>query len=53
MLDAGFEWVFRLLIEPKRLWRRYLVGNAIFIIRVYREFFLENRNKAKKRTYND
>lgn len=30
----GLEWLFRLLQEPKRLWRRYLVGNAIFIIAV-------------------
>jgi N-acetylglucosaminyldiphosphoundecaprenol N-acetyl-beta-D-mannosaminyltransferase len=25
------EWVFRLLLEPHRLWRRYLVGNASFL----------------------
>ncbi len=25
------EWLFRLVTEPQRLWRRYLVGNAIFI----------------------
>jgi len=34
MLDHGMEWVFRLLVEPKRLWRRYLVGNPKFIFRV-------------------
>lgn len=27
----GFEWVYRLMKEPKRLWRRYLVGNVRFI----------------------
>jgi N-acetylglucosaminyldiphosphoundecaprenol N-acetyl-beta-D-mannosaminyltransferase len=27
----GFEWLFRLLKEPKRLWRRYLVGNLRFV----------------------
>jgi N-acetylglucosaminyldiphosphoundecaprenol N-acetyl-beta-D-mannosaminyltransferase len=32
--DNGFEWLSRLLIEPGRLWRRYLVGNPIFIWRV-------------------
>lgn len=30
------EWVFRLLIEPQRLWRRYVIGNPRFIWRVLR-----------------
>lgn len=33
MRKVGFEWLFRLLVEPKRLWRRYLIGNAFFIVR--------------------
>jgi N-acetylglucosaminyldiphosphoundecaprenol N-acetyl-beta-D-mannosaminyltransferase len=33
---AGFEWLFRLMLEPRRLWRRYLVGNAVFLWRVLR-----------------
>lgn len=37
MLNAGIEWVSRLAMEPKRLWRRYLIGNVKFIMRVYRE----------------
>lgn len=32
----GFEWVFRLAHEPRRLWRRYLVGNPAFIARSLR-----------------
>lgn len=28
---SGFEWVFRLATEPRRLWRRYLIGNTLFI----------------------
>lgn len=31
MRDHGLEWVFRLASEPRRLWRRYLVGNSVFI----------------------
>lgn len=31
------EWAFRLTIEPLRLWRRYVVGNPLFIARVLRE----------------
>jgi N-acetylglucosaminyldiphosphoundecaprenol N-acetyl-beta-D-mannosaminyltransferase len=33
---AGLEWLFRLVLEPRRLWRRYLVGNARFMWRVLR-----------------
>lgn len=35
--EAGGEWVFRLLQEPRRMWRRYLIGNAVFLWRVLRE----------------
>jgi N-acetylglucosaminyldiphosphoundecaprenol N-acetyl-beta-D-mannosaminyltransferase len=28
---AGLEWLHRLTCEPRRLWRRYLVGNTRFI----------------------
>lgn len=31
MQKAGLEWLFRLLIEPQRLWRRYIVGNPQFV----------------------
>ena len=31
MRDHGLEWVHRLVSEPRRLWRRYLIGNAQFI----------------------
>lgn len=29
--DRGLEWAFRLATEPRRLWRRYLIGNARFV----------------------
>lgn len=32
----GLEWLFRLLTEPRRLWRRYLVGNTRFLVEVVR-----------------
>ena len=37
MQKAGLEWLFRVLQEPGRLWKRYLIGNTRFIISVYRE----------------
>lgn len=35
--DNGFEWIFRLVVEPRRMWRRYLLGNPAFLYRVLRE----------------
>lgn len=31
MRTIGLEWVFRLVSEPRRLWKRYLFGNAVFV----------------------
>jgi len=37
LTDNGFEWLARLLVEPARLWRRYLLGNPLFLLRVLRQ----------------
>jgi N-acetylglucosaminyldiphosphoundecaprenol N-acetyl-beta-D-mannosaminyltransferase len=34
MTGYGLEWLARLLIEPRRLWRRYVLGNPQFIARI-------------------
>jgi UDP-N-acetyl-D-mannosaminuronic acid transferase (WecB/TagA/CpsF family) len=34
MRSVRLEWVYRLIQEPKPLWRRYLVGNLLFVFRV-------------------
>lgn len=31
MQTLGLEWLFRLCCEPRRLWKRYLVGNSMFV----------------------
>ena len=31
MREHGFEWLFRLVSEPRRLWRRYLILGSQFI----------------------
>lgn len=36
MTKVGLEWLFRFATEPKRLWRRYLVGNLVFLRSVAR-----------------
>ncbi len=27
----GLEWLYRLIVEPRRMWRRYIIGNTIFL----------------------
>ncbi len=34
LLHDNFEWLARLITEPRRLWRRYLIGNGAFLLRV-------------------
>ncbi len=42
----GLEWLFRLLMEPRRLWRRYLIGNTRFVLLVMRQWA---RQKAQQK----
>lgn len=37
MRKVGLEWLWRLGLEPKRMWRRYLLGNPRFVARVVRQ----------------
>jgi N-acetylglucosaminyldiphosphoundecaprenol N-acetyl-beta-D-mannosaminyltransferase len=37
LADNGLEWIFRLAIEPRRMWRRYLLGNPAFLGKVLTE----------------
>jgi N-acetylglucosaminyldiphosphoundecaprenol N-acetyl-beta-D-mannosaminyltransferase len=34
MQRSGLEWLFRLMQEPRRLWRRYLINNSLFVGRL-------------------
>ena len=35
----SLEWLYRLIKEPKRMWRRYIIGNALFLINMFKEKF--------------
>ncbi|MDA8874201.1 WecB/TagA/CpsF family glycosyltransferase [Winogradskyella sp.] len=39
MQNYGLEWFYRFIQEPKRMWKRYLVGNSKFIALVIKEKF--------------
>ncbi|HUW32476.1 MAG TPA: WecB/TagA/CpsF family glycosyltransferase [Planctomycetota bacterium] len=43
---AGFEWLWRLLHEPRRLWKRYLVDDLPFLWHVARERLRPSRGRA-------
>ncbi|GAB2727985.1 WecB/TagA/CpsF family glycosyltransferase [Streptomyces bullii] len=43
MQRNGLEWMFRLGCEPRRLWRRYLFGNARFVRGIVRQAFVVDR----------
>jgi N-acetylglucosaminyldiphosphoundecaprenol N-acetyl-beta-D-mannosaminyltransferase len=36
MQDSGLEWMHRFASEPRRLWKRYLIGNSRFVYAAYR-----------------
>lgn len=37
MQKSGLEWLYRLVVEPGRLWKRYLVGNSFFLYCVLKQ----------------
>jgi N-acetylglucosaminyldiphosphoundecaprenol N-acetyl-beta-D-mannosaminyltransferase len=47
MRECGLEWLYRLISEPRRLWKRYLTTNTAFLLLVARQ--LMERPKARAR----
>jgi len=41
MQKRGLEWLYRLAIEPRRLWRRYLYANSYFIFLILKKIILK------------
>jgi exopolysaccharide biosynthesis WecB/TagA/CpsF family protein len=37
MIDLRIEWLYRLWLEPRRMWRRYVLGNPLFVARILRQ----------------
>lgn len=48
LTDNGLEWLARLLLEPRRLWRRYLIGNPLFLFRVLRQLLAGGAGNARR-----
>lgn len=36
----SLEWLYRLMKEPKRMWRRYIIGNTLFIWNIFKEKYI-------------
>ena len=43
VITIGMEWLYRLIKEPIRLWRRYLVGNTRFVLAIFKERLSKNK----------
>lgn len=35
--EHSLEWLYRLIKEPKRMWRRYIIGNTLFVYNIMKE----------------
>jgi N-acetylglucosaminyldiphosphoundecaprenol N-acetyl-beta-D-mannosaminyltransferase len=40
MQHNGLEWFYRLVSEPRRLWKRYLITNTLFVLKAIRQLLL-------------
>lgn len=47
LINIGLEWFYRLLREPKRMWRRYLIGNSIFLLQMFKELMNNQGENGK------
>jgi N-acetylglucosaminyldiphosphoundecaprenol N-acetyl-beta-D-mannosaminyltransferase len=45
MRDLSLEWMYRLWLEPRRLWKRYAVTNSIFLWLLIKEIFRRVRRR--------
>jgi len=53
MTNHGLEWLCRLAAEPRKLWRRYLIGNPLFLWRIVRHYWRPRRLLRKEHRSSD
>ena len=46
MRRIRLEWIYRLWLEPRRLWRRYVLGNPAFLLRMARQYAVGGRRSG-------
>jgi N-acetylglucosaminyldiphosphoundecaprenol N-acetyl-beta-D-mannosaminyltransferase len=47
VMALSLEWLYRLMIEPKRLWKRYLINNPAFVLLLSWDLFCHVLNRGK------
>jgi N-acetylglucosaminyldiphosphoundecaprenol N-acetyl-beta-D-mannosaminyltransferase len=48
MQNCGMEWFYRLCHDPRRLWKRYLFGNSLFVFLIFKEFIRTKLGRKKR-----
>ena len=48
LANIGLEWVFRLIQEPKRLYKRYFVDNSLFVFYFVKQILLNDKRIETK-----
>ncbi len=48
LVDNNLEFLARLIVEPRRLWRRYVLGNPLFLLRVLRQRLARVRGREQE-----
>ncbi len=48
MMRSGLEWLYRLSREPRRLWRRYILNNPMFMVLVTRQLLAQRIGRVRK-----
>lgn len=48
MQQSGLEWAFRLCMEPRRLWRRYLINNSRFVLQIARRRLFQPATEVER-----
>ncbi len=49
--DAGFEWVWRFLAEPKKLWRRDMIDGPRFVVKILSNWFRIKRDNTARNSF--
>jgi len=48
MQRSGLEWFYRFIQEPRRMWKRYIIGNLKFVVLTYKNKYSTKRKKEAK-----
>lgn len=48
MMQIGLEWLYRFFTEPRRLWRRYLINNPMFILLISQQLLKHKLQRQKQ-----